>query len=435
LELRHELKASTLGLASLSRTIARQKSRYRYLKDRNANTKFFHLQACHRKRKSYILTFLHEGRTFTTVEAKSEAIFDYYDAILGTRFRCLNRIDLDRLDLPRLDLEVLATPFTEAEVAKIVQECPPDRAPGPNGFTGRFYRAAWPVIKDDLCSTFNSLWQQDWRSFYLLNDASMVLLRKNETPANLRDYRPISLIHSFGKLVTKGLALRLAPFMSSLVRPKQTTFIKGRRIHDNFRSVQLYCRWLHARQHACIAWPFLLEVLEHMGFPRCWRDWIAAILSSASTKVLVNGHLSQRICHTRGLRQGDPLSPLLFVIVMEVLNAMVAAANCRGLLSPLPGSHFGQRMSLYADDLVLFLVPKPEDFSCIHAILDLFAGASGLITNLDKCLLSPIRCTEEEVAIIQHVFPCQLSPMPCRYLGAPLSVGRLRRSEEQQASS
>ena len=66
-------------------------------------------------------------------------------------------------------------PFTEAEVAKIVQESPPDRAPGPDGFTGRFYRAAWPVIKEDICSTFNSLWQQDWRSFYLLNDASMVL--------------------------------------------------------------------------------------------------------------------------------------------------------------------------------------------------------------------------------------------------------------------
>jgi hypothetical protein len=214
--------------------------------------------------------------------------------------------------------------FTEAEIAKIVQESPPDLAPGLDGFTGRFYWATWPVIKEDICSTFNSLWQQDWRSFYLLNDTSMVLLRKNETPASLRDYRPISLIHSFGKLVSKGLALRLILFMNSLVRPNQTAFIKGRRIHDTFRSVQLYCGWLHARQHACIllkidiakafdsvAWPFLLEVLEHMDFPHSWRDWIAAILSSASTKVLVNGRMGRRIYHARGLWQGDPL---LFVI-------------------------------------------------------------------------------------------------------------------------
>lgn len=72
-------------------------------------------------------------------------------------------------------------PFTEIKIARAVQECLPDRAPRPNRFTARFYRAAWPVIKVDICATFNSLWQQDW-SFYLLNDVSMVL-RKIETPA------------------------------------------------------------------------------------------------------------------------------------------------------------------------------------------------------------------------------------------------------------
>jgi hypothetical protein len=127
-------------------------------------------------------------------------------------------------------------------------------------------------------------------------------------------------------------------------------FIKGRRIHDNFRSVQLYCRWLHARRHACIllkidiakafdsvAWPFLLEVLEHLGFPRCWRDWVAAILSSASTKVLVNGRLGRRICHARGLRQGDPLSPTV-VCILGAMNGAgrlwneltVSSLRCRG---------------------------------------------------------------------------------------------------------
>lgn len=154
LELRRELKANTLGLASLARTIARQKSRYRYLRDGDANTKFFHLQACHRKRKSYIPTLVHEGCTFTSEEAKSEAVFDYYNGLLGTRFHRLHWIDLDRLDLPRLDLHELAAPFTEAEIARIVHKCPSDRAPGPDGYTARFYRSAWPVIKDDICSTF-----------------------------------------------------------------------------------------------------------------------------------------------------------------------------------------------------------------------------------------------------------------------------------------
>lgn len=156
-----------------------------------------------------------------------------------------------------------------------------------------------------------------------------------------------------------------------------------------------------------------------------------AILSSASMKVLVNGRLGRRICHARGLRQGDPLSPLLFVLVMEVLNAMIREADLRGLLSPLPGDHFRHQMLLYADDLVLFLLPKQEDFIYIWAILDLFVGASGLLTNVDKCLISPIRCIKVEIALVQQVFPCQTSLFPCRYLGAPLSVTRLQRTMEQ----
>lgn len=256
---------------------------------------------------------------------------------------------------------------------------------------------------------FQALWEVDFRSFHHLNEAIMVLLHKTDAPAGLKDYRPISLIHSIGKLFAKGLALRLAPRMSQIVMENQSSFIKGRRIHENF-TVQLACKWLHARRCPTIllkvdlakafdtvAWPFMLEVLEHIGFPVRWRDWLSAMLGSASTKVLVNGRLGRRICHARGLRQGDPLSPLLFVIVMEVLNAMIAKVDRRAVLAPLPGSASSCRASVYADDLVVFLSPSTQDFNCIRQILDLFAGASGLTTNLDKCVITPISCSHEEI--------------------------------------
>jgi hypothetical protein len=135
-----------------------------------------------------------------------------------------------------------------------------------------------------------------------------------------------------------------------LLPPNQTAFIRGRRIHDNFCTVQLTCRWLHACRVPCVllkvdiakafdyvAWPFLLEVLQHVGFPQRWRDWVPAMLSSASTKIMVNGRVSWRICHARGLHQGDPLSPMLFVIIMEVLNALILVADHAGQFTPLPG--------------------------------------------------------------------------------------------------
>lgn len=81
------------------------------------------------------------------------------------------------------------------------------------------------------------------------------------------------------------------------------------------------------------------------------------MLGTASTRVLMNGRPGQRIRHARGLRQGDPLSPLLFVIVMEVLNEMIAEVDRRGVLKPLPRNVIKFRASVYADDLVIFLSP------------------------------------------------------------------------------
>jgi hypothetical protein len=188
----------------------------------------------------------------------------------------------------------------------------------------------------------------------------MILLRKKEQPASMGDYRPISLIHSFSKLFTKCLARRLAPRLHEIVSPNQSAFIKGRSIHDNFRAVQLACRWLHARKFATVllkvdiakafdsvSWPFLLEVLQHIGFPRRWTNWISVLLSTSSTRVILNGRPGNRITHARGLRQGDPISPMLFVIVMECLNSLIREADRRGALSPLPGRAISNRTSTW----------------------------------------------------------------------------------------
>lgn len=272
----------------------------------------------------------------------------------------------------------------------------------------------------------------------------MILLRKNASPQELRDYRPISLMHSFSKLFAKCLTRRLAPRLHEIVAPNQSAFVKGRSIHDNFRSVQLACRWLHskhspwvllkidiAKAFDSVAWPFLLKVLQHIGFSLHWTNWISILLSTANTKVLVNGRAGRRIAHARGLRQGDPLSPMLFVIVMEVLNSLIRAADQRWLLTMLPGSSIVHMASLYADDLVVLVAPTENDLRCIKEILDLFAGASGLVTNIDKCVVAPIRCTDEMLAVVQQIFPCTVTSFPCRYLGAPLSLSRLRRADEQ----
>jgi hypothetical protein len=132
------------------------------------------------------------------------------------------------------------------------------------------------------------------------------------------------------------LASRLAPELNKLVHYSQSAFIKGRCIQDNFWFIRGSARLLHTRKVAClllkidmtkafdsVAWPFLMEILVHMGFPSGWRDWISALLSSASTKVLLNGEPGERICHARELCQGNPFLSMLFILIMEVLSALI----------------------------------------------------------------------------------------------------------------
>jgi hypothetical protein len=97
-----------------------------------------------------------------------------------------------------------------------------------------------------------------------------------------------------------------------------------------------------------VSWIFLLEVLEKLGFGRIWRDMLSGLLTSSSTQVLLNGIPGSPISHQRGLRQGDPLSPMLFILVMDVLNLIVTRASNEGLLQPLSSQSIQHRVSLYA---------------------------------------------------------------------------------------
>ena len=125
----------------------------------------------------------------------------------------------------------------------------------------------------------------------------------------------------------------------------------------------------------------------------------------ASTKVLMNGVPGRQICHGRGLRQGDPLSPLLFVLVTERFNSMVNLAEERGLLEGL-GPRIRYRTSLYADDVVLFLSPVERDLVVIKEILHSFRQASSLSTNYSKSQIFPINCSDSMVNLAKDILLC-----------------------------
>lgn len=149
-ELRRILKCKLLGLCSLERTIARQRSRLLYLREGDTNTKFFHRHARQRQRRNMITTLKKDGQILTVHDQIVVAVDEYYEALFGRAARRAHAINLEVLKLPRYDLSSLERPFGEEEVEKIVKSMPLDKAPGPDGFTGRFYASCWHIIKGDF---------------------------------------------------------------------------------------------------------------------------------------------------------------------------------------------------------------------------------------------------------------------------------------------
>jgi hypothetical protein len=186
-----------------------------------------------------------------------------------------------------------------------------------------------------------------------------------------------------------------------------------------------------AKAFDSVSWPFFISVLRQRGFGNHWIRWILLLLRSATTKVLVNGSAGDAFRHARGFQQGDPLSPLLFVLVIDALAGMFRLAEQLGVLESLRLAGIKHRISLYADDLVVFARPEPCDLQTVHAILRCFGGASGLHVNLAKSAAAPIRCSS---AVVDNIAPDLARPLmqfPCVYLGLPLSIGWLRKGNLQ----
>jgi hypothetical protein len=273
--LRRTLKLVVLGLSSLERTMARQRSRMRWLREGDANSKLFHTVANGRRTKNFIASIKVGEEIVTAQERKVEAFYEAYVQLLGTVQNREHTLDLEALDIQQHDLQELEAIFTEREVWETIKEMPADRAPGHDGFIGSFYQRAWPVIKADVMVGLLKLGVGDGRGFARLNKALITLIPKKQEAMEIGDYRPISLVHSFSKLFSKVVANRLRRRLPDLVSANQSAFVKRRCLHDNFLLVRQVARRINQRKQAgvllkldltrafdSISWGFLFEVLR-----------------------------------------------------------------------------------------------------------------------------------------------------------------------------
>ena len=284
----------------------------------------------------------------------------------------------------------------------------------------------------------------DSRAMERLNNAIIVLLPKKVGASCPADFRPITMIHSFAKLISKVLALRLAPRLNDLVAKNQNAFIQSRTIQDNFKYIQSAAAMIRKKKvpmlllkldiskaFDTLSWPFLLKVLQARGFGQNWRRWISVLLSTASSKIMLNGHQGPAIRHRRGVRQGDSLSPMLFIIAMDVLHRLFLKAARDSVLRKMDPASVKYQCSFYADDVMLFIRPTVQQARAVKEILRIFGEASGLKTNFAKCSITPIYGGEDTTQERTDILGCQVQPFTIRYLGLPLSTKKIPKAHLQ----
>ncbi|CAL1380141.1 unnamed protein product [Linum trigynum] len=260
----------------------------------------------------------------------------------------------------------------------------------------------------------------------------------------MKQFRPISCCNIFYKCIAKVLANRLREVLPLVISQNQSAFIKGRLISDNVllahEMVRLYNRKSVSPRCALkvdimkafdsVDWDFLETVMGAMGFPSQFVKWISICLHSTKLSVSFNGGLCGYFSSKKGLRQGDPLSPYLFTISMEVLSCMLNRAYVLKTLPPHPQTH---RIALshlcFADDLLIFTKGTCEAVETTKQILDIFYTVSGLKCNPTKSEVFCAGIDAETKGQITMRTGFVVGALPVRYLGVPLIAGKLNTAD------
>ncbi|RVX18958.1 Transposon TX1 uncharacterized 149 kDa protein [Vitis vinifera] len=438
-ELKIEAKEAFKNWVLLEETHWRQSSRELWLREGDKNTGFFHRMANAHRRNNSMDKIKINGRWLEEEREVREGVVNAFQQLLSEDQSWKSDIEgLQLKSLNHAEAEGLEQPFTEAEIHLALMGMNGDKAPGPDGFTVAFWQCCWEFVKEEIVDVFKDFYED--KSFAKsLNSTFLVLIPKKGGAEDLGDFRPISLLGGVYKLLAKVLSNRIKVVLDKVVSPDQNAFVKGRQILDaSLIANEVIDYWLKRKEKGVICkldiekaydsinWNFLMKVMRKMGFGDRWLKWIWWCISTASFSILVNGVPAGYFSNSRGLRQGDPLSPYLFVLGMEVLSAMLRRAVDGGFISGCSiqgrgGMEINVSHLLFADDTIIFCEARQDHITYLSWILVWFEAASGLRINLAKSEVIPVG-EVEDIEMLAVELGCKVGTLPSVYLGLPLGA-------------
>jgi len=420
-------------------------ARKKWLVDGDRNSRYFHSSAAARKRANTIIRL--KDATGVWVE-DPPSISQLIIRDLSRRLSSANgghTVTHGTVAHPLvtpMENDNLIKPVTEAEIHSAVFQMDPHKAPGSDGFGPSFFQDHWEIVKDRLVPAIKDF----FNSGHLLkavNHTLITLIPKIANPKLPGHYRPISLCTTLYKIVAKILANRMRPILQRIIHWSQSAFIPHRTIHDNilitheimnkfklFKGKKGYAALKLDMEKAYdrIEWDFLLTCLQQLGFHDKWIRWIKECISTVSYSVIINGEPTGFFKPTRGLRQGDPLSPYLFIICMNVLAIRLYEQSLTaksGIGIKIAASAPRIPCLFFADDSLLFCKATAQACRTLKRILDSFCEQSGQLVNYHKSSIVFSKNTSNmDKQIVSGIFNIPQSAPIGKYLGCAIFQGR-----------
>lgn len=422
-----------------------QRARVNWLKSGDQNTRFFHATTVQRRKRNKILKMKDaDGAWLENEDDIAGAFMDFYRGLFAPSAvsNCDALLEFVDSVISDEDNVMLMKPISTVEIKRAAFEMGSLKAPGPDGFSGSFYHSSWNRVEADVVRMVRSFFDGSGK-IDPLHDTNIVLIPKVEGADAINLFRPISLCNFSYKIVSKIIVNRMKSLLDKCVSPNQRAFVPGRLIQDNILIAHEAFHHLKTNKKGSrfemavkidmnkaydrLEGSFIENVLLKLGFCNAWVNRVMSCIASVKYNLLFSGKKVGSFTPHRGLRQGDPLSPYIFIFASDVLSRVVSAF---AEIKEFEGIKIARTCPvlthcMFADDALFFLKASEKNCLSFKQILDWYCSAFGQMISLDKsCLFFSNNTPDEVKEEMCRVLGIDGTTDPGKYLGLSVVWGR-----------